>query len=89
MEFEYSDEVLEDISSNESYSVEFDVSGNTYIINFSYSDLSAQNRITESIQEIQAYLTDSDNLTNSVFIRYSLSCTLLICLVFLVFNHKR
>lgn len=89
MEYEINDQFIEDISSNESYPLEFDVSGNTYFITFSNPDVLAQDRVTESIQALQADLHDSDSLTNAVFVRYSLSCTLIICLVFLVFNHKR
>lgn len=68
---------------------EYDVSGNVIIIYPDSSDFGYQEIMAESVQEIRSTLSDSDPLTNSVFVRYSLSCTLIICLVFLVFNHKR
>lgn len=89
MEYELYDDLSDPVSPEESDPVIFDVSGNTYYISVSNPDLLTQDRVTESLQAIQADLADSDSLTNAVFVRYSLSCTLIICLVFLVFNHKR
>lgn len=78
-----------DVSGNESDSVVVDVSGNVVVIYRDDTDYSTTRVLSESIQQIQADLSDSDALTNSVFVRYSLSCTLIVCLVILVFNHKR
>ena len=89
MEYESNIELSDPIYPEESSPIEFDVSGNTYIISVSNPDLFTQTRVTESLQEIQNNLNDSDNLTNDVFVRYSLACTLIICLCVLVFNHKR
>lgn len=89
MEYESNVELSDPIYPEESSPIEFDVSGNTYIISVSNPDLFTQTRVTESLQEIQNNLNDSDNLTNDVFVRYSLACTLIICLCVLVFNHKR
>ena len=70
-------------------SPQYDISGNVLIIHPDSTDLMYQETITQSVQQIQTDLSNSDPLTNDVFIRYSLACTLILCLVFLVFNHKR
>lgn len=88
MEYEYN-ELSDSIYPDESSSFDFDVSGNTYYISVSNPDILTQTRVTESLQEIQNNLNNSDSLTNDVFVRYSLACTLIICLCVLVFNHKR
>ena len=89
LEYESNNELSNPIYPDESSSISFDVSGNTYYISVSDPDIFTQTRITESLQEIQSNLNDSDSLTNDVFVRYSLACTLIICLCVLVFNHKR
>ena len=86
------DELLEealDVSGNDIDQVSVDVSGNSIIINYVSPDPSTQREVSETLLQVRQDLLDSDQLTNSVFVRYSLSCTMIIVLAFMLFNHKR
>lgn len=73
-------------TSNPDY---FDVSGNVLVYIPNGTSLLTQEQFTESISQVRSDLSDSDSLTNSVFTRYSIICTLVICFCLVVFNHRR
>lgn len=82
-------EYIYDISGNVIYQIPNDVSGNNIILyNVAPADPS-QGQISETLLQVRQDILDSDQLTNSVFVRYSLSCTMIIVLAFMLFNHKR
>ena len=82
-------ESVDDVSGDDLNEVSVDVSGNNIIINYVSPDPTAQEQLSETLLQVRQDLLDSDQLTNSVFVRYSLSCTMIIVLAFMLFNHKR
>lgn len=66
-----------------------DVSGNILVYLPDGASLLTQEQFTESISQVRQDLSDSDSLTNSVFTKYSLVCTLLICFCIVVLNNKK
>lgn len=82
-------EYVYDISGNVIYQIPNDVSGNNIVLYNVASADPSQGQISETLLQVHQDLLDSDQLTNSVFVRYSLSCTMIIVLAFMLFNHKR